>query len=128
MFFLSILQHDSVMANKLKYLPSTYLKRMFYDTITYQSSTLHGLIEFADQKKLMFGSDHPFFPPTETLANTHICNQEWESTTANYSAMKYLSNDLQNDILYQNAMNQFLIDFKNTSVNKTQKSNKLTMT
>jgi aminocarboxymuconate-semialdehyde decarboxylase len=44
----------------LKKKPSSYLKRFFYDTITFDAGLLENLIERVGAKQVMLGSDYPF--------------------------------------------------------------------
>ena len=44
----------------LKKKPSSYLKRFFYDTITFDARLLENLIERVGAKQVMLGSDYPY--------------------------------------------------------------------
>jgi aminocarboxymuconate-semialdehyde decarboxylase len=44
----------------LKKKPSSYLKRFFYDTITFDAGLLENLIERVGSRQVMLGSDYPF--------------------------------------------------------------------
>jgi len=41
-------------------LPSAYLKRFYFDTLTHDPAVLRGLVEFAGADRVLLGSDYPF--------------------------------------------------------------------
>tara|TARA_Y100000294_G_scaffold136731_2_gene129624 strand:+ start:26 stop:418 length:393 start_codon:yes stop_codon:yes gene_type:complete len=44
---------------KITDLPSTYLERIYYDSIIYQADGLQSLINLAGPDRVMFGTDYP---------------------------------------------------------------------
>eukprot|EP00164_Ancoracysta_twista_P004394 GFYU01005923.1.p1 GENE.GFYU01005923.1~~GFYU01005923.1.p1 ORF type:complete len:383 (-),score=87.98 GFYU01005923.1:440-1588(-) len=68
----------------LKHLPSVYLKRMYYDSISYHNPALDAAIAFAGGDRLMFGTDHPFFPPPDQENPMAI----WPSTQQNLDILR----------------------------------------
>ena len=44
---------------KISDLPSTYLERIYYDSIIYQADGLQTLINLAGPDRVMFGTDYP---------------------------------------------------------------------
>ncbi|CAD7955308.1 unnamed protein product [Amoebophrya sp. A25] len=51
---------------RLEKAPSEYLKDLYYDAIIYNSDCLDLLIKSVGADRIMYGTDHPFFPPTGT--------------------------------------------------------------
>lgn len=45
--------------------PSAYLRDLYYDAIIYNKDCLELLIKTVGSDRIMYGTDHPFFPPTE---------------------------------------------------------------
>ena len=75
---------------------------MYYDAIGYCSTTLQCTIDLVGHERLMFGSDHPFFPPPKK-SHGHVCDEPWPSTFSNFEALSGYSDEIQRDILYRNA-------------------------
>ena len=40
--------------------PSTYLKRLYFDSIVYDNATLAHLVETVGDDRVLYGSDYPF--------------------------------------------------------------------
>ena len=49
--------------NKLKHAPSEYMKKLYFDAISYDPKILQALINLVGPDRVMFGTDNPFFPP-----------------------------------------------------------------
>ena len=85
----------------LKAAPSEYLKRMFFDSIGYHTPALLALIALVGHERVMFGTDHPFFPPRDASLDLATCL--WPSPQENYAAIEGLPADQQQAILNANA-------------------------
>eukprot|EP00392_Amoebophrya_sp_AT5.2_P014931 g15113.t1 len=48
---------------QLRKRPSEYLRDLYYDAIIYDRKCLNMLIDTVGSDRLMYGTDHPFFPP-----------------------------------------------------------------
>lgn len=70
----SCVEGDPHLQGKLKLKPSEYLQKMYYDSISYHQPTLACARQFVGDERLMFGTDHPFFPPPEVRI-TVLCNR-----------------------------------------------------
>jgi aminocarboxymuconate-semialdehyde decarboxylase len=97
----SCVQHDHEMADKLDRNPTDYLRdHFYYDAVIYHTPALKATIDFAGADKLMFGTDNPFFPPTEGARS----DAEWPSTAKNFDAIDGLKDaKLADDIVSGNA-------------------------
>ena len=96
----SCIDHDPVVASRLKHDARYYLGRLYYDAVAYGSAELRfvsDVIARADSysstaasadsvasklgsSQMMWGTDHPFFPP---LSNT----EKWKSVVENLDAI-----------------------------------------
>ncbi|KAF7731787.1 hypothetical protein EC973_008302 [Apophysomyces ossiformis] len=96
----SCVAHDPVVATRLKHPPSYYLKKLYYDAVIYHSSAIKATADFADPSNMMFGTDHPFFPPLDGGS------ERWKSVDMNLSAIAEtgFSEALQESILGGNAL------------------------
>ncbi|KAE9982485.1 hypothetical protein EG328_010875 [Venturia inaequalis] len=56
-------------------------KNIYLDAVIYSEVGLKAAIEASGGDRVMFGTDHPFFPPLATEA------KEWASVTSNYDAI-----------------------------------------
>lgn len=92
---------------RLQARPSTYLKRMYYDAIGYQGPTLSLLMELAGGDRLMFGTDHPFFPPH--VRNDELDSTEWHSAAEHRAVLAGFDADTQAAILSGNALSALRI-------------------
>ena len=54
---------------------------IYLDAVVYSTVGLNAAIEASGADRLLFGTDHPFFPPLEEDA------KEWHSVNANYTAI-----------------------------------------
>ncbi|KAI8137738.1 hypothetical protein BJV82DRAFT_646751 [Fennellomyces sp. T-0311] len=77
----SCVAHDPAVAQKLKHPPSYYLKKLYYDAVIYHETGVKATANFADASQMMFGTDHPFFPPLETK------DARWMSVDSNLAAI-----------------------------------------
>ncbi|RLN49296.1 hypothetical protein BBJ28_00007187 [Nothophytophthora sp. Chile5] len=111
----SCVAHDAAIAQKLQHAPSVYLKRFYYDAVAYHEPALQCLIDFAGSDKIVFGTDHPFFPPAKgddeevqgesgsEVGELDLSACDWRSTLANYEIMANMSSDVQSAMLRDNA-------------------------
>ncbi|POM61789.1 2-amino-3-carboxymuconate-6-semialdehyde decarboxylase [Phytophthora palmivora] len=104
----SCVEHDAAIAQNLQHAPSVYLKRFYYDAVAYHEPALQCLIDFVGSDKIVFGTDHPFFPPakdkdTETAGNEDLSELDWRSTLSNYETMVNMNKAVQSAILRENA-------------------------
>ena len=107
----SCVAHDISIANRLLHKPSDYLRRLYFDAISYSSPSINCLIEHVGEDRIMFGTDNPFFPPpssspdTPSLDNRGISTELWPSTVKVYETMKEMPLSRQEKIAYGNAKN-----------------------
>lgn len=93
----SCVEGEPDILRKLKKLPSSYLKELYYDSVVYHTSSLRVVEEVTEtDSRLMFGTDHPFFPPPSSNSTL------WPSVTKNLDALNALPSS--NQILYRNAV------------------------
>jgi aminocarboxymuconate-semialdehyde decarboxylase len=90
---------------RLRHPPSAYLRRLYYDAIGYQAPTLRLLIALADPDRIMFGTDHPFFPPH--VANTELDIAAWHSPAMHRPIIQQLGPAPAAAILRDNAVTIF---------------------
>lgn len=86
---------------RLKQEPSAYLRMMYYDAISYSTDTLRLLISLVGADRLMFGTDHPFFPPD--VPNAALDKTEWHSPAAHRPILAELGQETGSAILSGNA-------------------------
>jgi aminocarboxymuconate-semialdehyde decarboxylase len=98
-----VAEEDAV-CDRLTRRPSDYLREFYFDAIAFQSPSLQCLVECAGPGAVMFGSDHPFFPP-------HTGGEDfssWPAVTDNLEAIRALRDPATQDaILYRNAARLF---------------------
>ena len=87
---------------RLRHPPSSYLRRMYFDAIGYQTPVLALLISLVGAERIMFGTDHPFFPPH--VSNAELDTTDWHSPMAQRAALRALGPDVEAAILTRNAM------------------------
>ncbi|RYY82374.1 hypothetical protein EON63_13455 [archaeon] len=91
-------------SNKLQSDPSSYLKRLYFDAISYHPSALQCLIDHVGVEGIMFGTDNPFFPPLNTQ---DVVSAVWPSTRKVYQCIEEVSMEggvgVRAKILYANA-------------------------
>ncbi len=90
---------------RLRHAPSAYLGRLYYDAIGYQTATLACLASVVGADRILFGTDHPFFPPH--VANDRLDAVEWHSPTAHRTVIQELGQDMASAILHRNAAAAF---------------------
>jgi aminocarboxymuconate-semialdehyde decarboxylase len=95
---------ERALRDRLARRPSEYLREFYFDAIAFQSPSLQCLLECAAPGAVMFGSDHPFFPP-------HAGGEDrssWPAVADNLAAVRGLR-DLaaQDAILHRNAARLF---------------------
>ncbi len=86
----------------LPHSPSAYLKRLYADAIAYHRPGLQCALGVFGESRVLFGSDHPFFPPP--MHGPAMDSQPWPSTQKNFAAIDSLSSDLQSAIYRGNAL------------------------
>ena len=86
---------------RLRHQPSFYLRHLYYDAIGYQAPTLALLIALVGVERIMFGTDHPFFPPH--VANADLDSAEWHSPTVHRAVLRELGPSAEMAILHGNA-------------------------
>jgi predicted TIM-barrel fold metal-dependent hydrolase len=85
--------------------PSHYLRQCWYDSIAYHPPALAALTAFADPKKIMFGTDHPFFRPH--VADGMLDKTTWPAAEENVAALSSLEGGQQKAIAYENGLAAF---------------------
>jgi aminocarboxymuconate-semialdehyde decarboxylase len=86
---------------QLRHQPSSYLRHLYFDAIGYQAPTLALLISLVGIERLMFGTDHPFFPPH--VANAALDSTEWHSPSVHRAVLATLGSQAEAAILSDNA-------------------------
>ncbi len=99
---------DAISPVKLDHAPSRYLGKLYFDAIGYQTATLRLLIDLVGHERIMFGTDHPFFPPH--VVNTELDNAEWHSPAAHRALLQELGPEVEAAILCANAQAIFDIE------------------
>ncbi|KAK4505377.1 hypothetical protein PRZ48_003340 [Zasmidium cellare] len=67
-------------------------KNIYLDAVVYSQLGLKAAIEASGRDRLMFGTDHPFFPPSEEAEG------EWLSVTSNVKAVRDAMGDKKEDV------------------------------
>ncbi|KAG2775130.1 hypothetical protein JG687_00016663 [Phytophthora cactorum] len=99
----SCVEHDAAIAQRLQHAPSVYLKRFYYDAVAYHEPALQCLIDFVGADKIVFGTDHPFFPPAKDKESEELSELDWRSTLSNYEIMANMTKEVQSAMLRDNA-------------------------
>ena len=87
---------------RLRHAPSDYLRQLYFDAIGYQLPTLTALISLVGTDRIMFGTDHPFFPPS--APNDQLEATDWHSPTAHRAMIETLAEADAEAILHGNAV------------------------
>jgi predicted TIM-barrel fold metal-dependent hydrolase len=87
---------------RLREAPSAYLRKLHFDAIGYQLPTLKALIDLVGVDRVMFGTDHPFFPPN--VPNASLDTTDWHSPTAHRAMIDTLGAEGAEAILRGNAI------------------------
>eukprot|EP01038_Epipyxis_sp_PR26KG_P009329 gene9329-12571_t len=99
----SCVAHDIAISNRLQHEPSTYLKRLYFDAISYGTPQLKSLIEQVGEDRIMFGTDNPFFPPLG-VSEDDVITASWPSTNKVIDTIHELSDKTtQQKIFSKNA-------------------------
>ena len=77
---------------------------MYYDAISYHDPAFQCGVSFAGSDHLLFGTDHPFFPPKLTPPETNIDAVPWPSTTSNIAVIGRADAETQQRVLWKNAV------------------------
>lgn len=96
----SCVYHDIAISNRLQHAPNVYLKRMYFDAISYNTSSLQNLIDIVGEDRIMFGTDNPFFPPP---GEKDIFNTVWPSTKKVFSSIDALPGKISSQIYNETA-------------------------
>lgn len=70
---------------------------MYYDAVIYHRPGLEATVGLVGAAQLMFGTDHPFFPPSSGPLSEDV----WPSTIKNYDMMEGL--EYRDAVLRDNA-------------------------
>jgi len=98
----SCIHHDPIVASRLKHDARYYLGKLWYDAVAYGPEELDFVSRVVERAKryggqdqigserIMFGTDHPFFPPLESTS-------KWMSVVENLDAIDNITswNDIQ---------------------------------
>jgi aminocarboxymuconate-semialdehyde decarboxylase len=87
---------------RLREKPSFYLRKMYFDAIGYQAPGLTLLISLVGADRIMFGTDHPFFPPH--VGNAELDTIAWHSPMAHRVVLRELGPEREAAILSGNAL------------------------
>ncbi len=85
-------------ANRLNDIPSNYLKKMYFDAISYNPVALQNLISMVGSDRIMFGTDNPFFPPVGVPADK-VTTASWPSTVKVQQCIDGLSDPAQRALI-----------------------------
>jgi predicted TIM-barrel fold metal-dependent hydrolase len=77
----------TAIAHRLQKDPSEYLKKMYFDAVSYSTPALQSLVTQVGADRIMFGTDNPFFPP---LGVADIGAASWPSTEKVYTTINGL--------------------------------------
>ncbi|KAG6336539.1 hypothetical protein ID866_2561 [Astraeus odoratus] len=119
----SCITHDPVVAKRLKHDARYYLGKLYFDAVAYGPEELGFVSETiaraetfseggsynadAGSARMLFGTDHPFFPPLEG-------SQKWQSVEENLKAIRNVRNwneSAQVAVLGLNALNLFNLKY-----------------
>ncbi|KAI5840181.1 hypothetical protein DFP73DRAFT_559094 [Morchella snyderi] len=90
-------------------------KNLILDAVVYSSVGLKAAVDVAGADRVLFGTDHPFFPPLEGEEN-----QPWLSVTTNYKAINDsfgLDRGMAEGVLGGNAVRLLNLGFERQSTN-----------
>ena len=122
----SCIDHDPVVASRLKHDARYYLGRLYLDAVAYGPEELGFVSDViaranrykpvshisgvstrsAGSKRMLFGTDHPFFPPLTASDN-------WKSVTENLDAIDNVqgwSQDDRDGVRGENARSLFMLE------------------
>lgn len=77
----SCVHHEPALRDKLEHPPTEYMKRFYYDAVIYHTPALECVQKLVGADRLMFGTDHPFFPPPDG-------GPKWVSTVKNQEILE----------------------------------------
>lgn len=120
----SCIAHDPMVAKRLKHDARYYLGKLYFDAVAYGSEELAFVSETiaraesysaaggsynanAGSTRMLFGTDHPFFPPLEA-------SQRWQSVEDNLRAIRDVrswNESAQADVLGLNALRLFNLKY-----------------
>ncbi|KAI7862814.1 hypothetical protein BDF14DRAFT_1876513 [Spinellus fusiger] len=79
----SCVAHDPHVSSRLKHPPSYYIRKLYCDAVIYHETGVKATADFVDPQNIMFGTDHPFFPPLEKSHGS----ERWLSVESNFKAI-----------------------------------------
>ncbi len=102
--------HDAAVCNRLKHAPSDYLKRFYFDAISYGEPALKSLISIVGEDRIMFGTDNPFFAPLSVPpGDIATAKVKWPSASKVLDVVDGLGPKVSQQILFGNANKIFKI-------------------
>ena len=112
------LNHDAQLLEKrkLQKSPIDYIttgNNLYFDGITFEGNALMNAISLVGDQRIMFGTDHPFFPPQGFDAENNN-DLVWTSTAKNQEIVHELHCDdaVKQNILSRTAQRVFGIESK----------------
>ncbi|KAF9478141.1 amidohydrolase 2 [Pholiota conissans] len=101
----SCIDHDPIVASRLKHDARYYLGKLYLDAVAYGPEELGFLApnRSVGSKRILFGTDHPFFPPLSA-------SEKWTSVTENLEAIESVygwNEDDKNGVRGGNAVSLF---------------------
>ncbi|KAL8749040.1 MAG: hypothetical protein Q9199_007933 [Rusavskia elegans] len=72
---------DGVRRGPRRDLKTVLRENVWLDAVVYEEASVRAAVELVGKEKVMFGTDHPFFPPLEQGA------EKWESVATNLKAV-----------------------------------------
>ena len=110
--------HDAQLLEqkKLQKSPIEYITsgdNLYFDGITFESNALMNAVSLVGDERIMFGTDHPFFPPPGFDAESNN-DLVWTSTAKNQQIVHELQcqDTVKQNILSLNAQRVFGIESK----------------
>lgn len=101
----SCVAHDLAVKNRLTNAPNHYLKKMYFDAISYSAPALQCLISTVGDERIMFGTDNPFFPPPNVAEDKIATSNEfWPSTVKVFDVVNKFGPSSEDKILRGNAV------------------------
>ncbi|KAI9860786.1 MAG: hypothetical protein M1813_005709 [Trichoglossum hirsutum] len=109
----SCVDHDNHMLNERKKgerrsIWDILKNNIYLDAVIYSHIGLKAAVDASGSDRIMFGTDHPFFPPLESK------DDEWPSVQTNFKAIKdtFVGNQqAADDVLGSNAMRLLKLEF-----------------
>ncbi|MCJ1275019.1 hypothetical protein MMC21_002819 [Puttea exsequens] len=90
--------HDDGKRGPKRGLDSVLRENIWLDAVVYSETSIKAAIERVGQEKVLFGTDHPFFPPLEEG------KEMWDSVKTNFDAVSEGNSTVSTLILGENAI------------------------